>query len=47
MKPWITNELLNKVNLKKKLWNKFKQSKNNSDYNIHRKFSNNLSFEIK
>jgi exonuclease III len=47
MKPWITNELLNKVNLKKKLWNKFKQSKNNNDYNIHRKFSNNLSFEIR
>jgi hypothetical protein len=47
MKPWITNDLLNKVNLKKKLWNKCKQSKNNDDYNIHQKFSNNLSFEIR
>ena len=46
-KPWIKRELMKAIKIKKRLWQKFKATKLESDYREHRKFSNKLSFDLK
>ncbi|KAJ3665857.1 hypothetical protein Zmor_001324 [Zophobas morio] len=46
-KPWITAKILKLVRTKRALWRKFKRSSSDTDYKIHRDFSNRLLTTIK
>jgi hypothetical protein len=46
-KPWISHNFFTRLKLKRKLWLKFKRSYSESDYLVHRKYSNKLSHDLK
>lgn len=46
-RPWINDFLLRQIRMKKTLWQKFRRSRSDADYNAHRLFSNNLSLNIR
>jgi hypothetical protein len=45
-KPWINDDLLQLIKHKRQLWNKFKKSHAQQDYDIHRHFSNAVSANL-
>jgi hypothetical protein len=45
-KPWISHNFFTRLK-HKKLWLKFKRSYSESDYLVHRKYSNKLSHDLK
>jgi hypothetical protein len=45
-KPWINDDLLQLIKHKRRLWNKFKKSHAQQDYDIHRHFSNTVSANL-
>jgi hypothetical protein len=46
-KPWISHNFFTRLKHKRKLWLKFKRSYSESDYLVHRKYSNKLSHDLK
>lgn len=46
-KPWIDNTFLERVRIKRKLWDKYGQTSSLQDYRTHRKYSNKLSEDLK
>ncbi|KAJ3640529.1 hypothetical protein Zmor_003822 [Zophobas morio] len=46
-KPWISSHFLKQAKIKKMLWNKFKVSGSQYDYDQHRVFSNKLKSDIR
>ncbi|XP_063909841.1 uncharacterized protein LOC135127328 [Zophobas morio] len=46
-KPWISSHFLKQAKIKKMLWNKFKVSGSQYDYDQHRGFSNKLKSDIR
>ena len=46
-KPWIANHFLKRSKDKKKLWNKFKATNLQADFEQHRRFSKKLKGDLK
>lgn len=45
-KPWISHTLMQKIRIKRALWQRFRRSNSQLDYALHRRYSNRLASEI-
>ncbi|KAJ3662573.1 hypothetical protein Zmor_006915 [Zophobas morio] len=46
-KPWITQTFIKRAKIKNKLWNKYRMSGAQEDYDLHRNFSNILKSDLR
>lgn len=47
LKPWISDHLLQQIRTKKRLWQRYRRSGRAEDFEMHRRYSNNISYLLR